>query len=204
MWATGAHPSPASGLYYLPVVQWPLFRPHLWAKHLSISFTKTGPSLAEVRPGLAAFSPNDGGALLGPSLPLSPAAVLSPGTRRGRRLVVILVWIYSCCSIDRLTLKAVLSLNKKVDKQNSHSNVEQNHHDNQDRAVGLRGRKRERERERKGESVNMKHTHTHSQSSHMRLFSYLFTFLTKAQQLIHLLPQLVINMSNMIWKKKVK
>lgn len=50
----------------------------------------------------------------------------------------------------------MLSLNKKVDKQNSHSNVEQNHHDNEDRAVGLRGR----ERERKGESVNNKDTHT--------------------------------------------
>lgn len=52
----------------------------------------------------------------------------------------------------------MLSLNKKVDKQNSHSNVEQDHHDNQDRAVGLRGR--DREEERKGE-VSIIRTHTH-------------------------------------------
>lgn len=52
----------------------------------------------------------------------------------------------------------MLSLNKKVDKQNSHSNVEQNHHDNKDRAVGLCGR--EREKERKEKSVN-KDPHTH-------------------------------------------
>ena len=67
-----------------------------------------------------------------------------------------------------MTLKAVLSLNKKVDKQNSHSNVEQNHHDNQDGAVGLRGR----EKREKSEHVSNKDTHMHTKLTYFRLFSY--------------------------------
>lgn len=56
-----------------------------------------------------------------------------------------------------------MSLNKKVDKQNSHSNVEQNHHHNEDGAVGLRGRERERESERRAivSDKNTQCTHSH-------------------------------------------
>lgn len=78
----------------------------------------------------------------------------------------------------------MLSLNKKVDKQNSHSNVEQNHHDNQDRAVGLRGRKREREK--RGECQYETHTHTLTKLTHEAVFIpfYLFNQSTTANTLI--------------------
>lgn len=104
----------------------------------------------------------------------------------------------------------MLSLNKKVDKQNSHSNVEQNHHDNQDRAVGLRGRERERKRE-KGR-VSIIRTHTHSKLTHeafihteyltcqhiqMYTVIYIHPFLRQV-----LLPQLVVKQG--IIDKKVK
>lgn len=73
----------------------------------------------------------------------------------------------------------MLSLNKKVDKQNSHSNVEQNHHDNEDRAVGLRGREREKERGR----VSIIRTHTPANAIKSTQ-SYLCLYLTAKKAFI--------------------
>lgn len=121
-----------------------------WTNLLSYSLASAVPPPGPDRTGPSSASV--------PPLQSSVWVFCRPGRTEGQQICCNACGFRRVSGIDRLTLKASPPLNKKVDKQNSHSDVEQNHHGNQDGAVGLRGR----EKREKREGISIKDAHRRS------------------------------------------